>query len=184
MSSAMVTPATRRLTGLFGLASILLAFTLDQATKLVALAALGRGDVQSVLPFFDLRLSFNPGISFSMLAQTFAGRPVVLAGTTLAIVGLLAILLIRSKTRWEAIAFGLIIGGALGNALDRLRIGAVVDFLDLHLWGYHWPAFNLADTGIVIGVAALILSSIRPHTRSGLFPKRGPPTDVVGRTRR
>lgn len=160
MTSAIVAPATHRLTGLFGLAAILVAFALDQATKLMALKALGRGDVQPVLPIFNLRLSFNQGISFSLFAETFADRPVVLAGITLVIVALLALLLVRSATRLEAVAFGLIIGGALGNALDRVRLGAVVDFLDFHLWGYHWPAFNLADTVIFVGVALLVLGSL------------------------
>lgn len=156
MSSAMDTLAPHRLTRQFGLAAILIAFVLDQATKLMALAALERGSVQFVLPFFDLRLSFNQGVSFSMFAETFAGRPLLLAGITLVIVALFGFLLIRSTTQWEAAAFGLIIGGALGNALDRIRIGAVVDFLDFHVSGWHWPAFNLADTAIAVGVMLLL----------------------------
>lgn len=156
MSSAIDNAALRRLTGLYGLAAIIVAFVLDQTTKLMALAALERGDAQSVLPFFDLRLSFNQGISFSMFAETFADRPLLLVGITLVIVALFTFLLIRSTARREAIAFGLIIGGALGNALDRLRIGAVVDFLDFHVWAYHWPAFNLADAAIVLGVMLLL----------------------------
>ncbi len=160
MTGIIVTSATRRLTALFGLAAILVAFTLDQATKPMALAELGRGDVQSVLPFFDLRLSFNQGVSFSMFAQVFAGRPFALAGITLAIIALLTFLLIRSSTRWEAVALGAMIGGALGNVCDRLRIGAVVDFLDFHIWDLHWPAFNLADSAIVVGVAILVLVAL------------------------
>jgi signal peptidase II len=156
MSSATDNAAPRRERGLYGWAAITVAFVFDQATKLIALATLERGNAQSVLPFFDLRLSFNQGISFSMFAETFAGRPLLLTGTTLVIVALFAVLLIRSTARWEAIAFGLIIGGALGNALDRLRLGAVVDFLDFHVWNYHWPAFNLADTAIVVGVMVLL----------------------------
>ncbi|MEZ5900050.1 MAG: signal peptidase II [Hyphomicrobiaceae bacterium] len=156
MSSAMDTLAPPRLTRLFGLAAILIAFVLDQATKLMALAALERGSVQFVLPFFDLRLSFNQGVSFSMFAETFADRPLLLAGITLVIVALFGFLLIRSTTRWEAAAFGLIIGGALGNSLDRIRVGAVVDFLDFHVWDYHWPAFNLADAAIAVGVIVLL----------------------------
>jgi signal peptidase II len=165
MSSVTSLSAPSRLTGLFGLAAILVAFTFDQATKLIALATLERGDAQSVLPFFNLRLSFNQGISFSMFAETFAGRPLLLAGITLVIVALFAFLLIRSTVRWEAVAFGLIIGGALGNALDRLRLGAVVDFLDFHVWDYHWPAFNLADAAIVVGVMVLLaIASLGKHT--------------------
>ncbi|MGE0055398.1 MAG: signal peptidase II [Hyphomicrobium sp.] len=165
MSSAMDTLAPPRLPRLFGLAAILIAFVLDQATKLMALAALERGSVQFVLPFFDLRLSFNQGVSFSMFAETFAGRPLLLSGITLVIVALFGFLLIRSTTRWEAAAFGLIIGGALGNALDRIRVGAVVDFLDFHVWDYHWPAFNLADTAIAVGVILLLaITYMGKHT--------------------
>lgn len=164
MSSAIPTPAPRRLTALFGLAAIIVAFVLDQATKLMALATLERAEARSVLAFFDLRLSFNQGVSFSMFAETFAGRPGLLAAITLAIIALFAFLLIRSTARWEAIAFGLIIGGALGNALDRLRLGAVVDFLDFHVGDYRWPAFNLADSAIVVGVMVLIaITSLGKH---------------------
>lgn len=156
------------LTSPFGLAAILVAFAIDQITKQLALGALTRGDAQPVMPFFDLRLSFNEGVSFGMFAQVFAGRPLALAGITLAIVVLLAVLLIRSTTHWEAVALGAIIGGALGNVIDRMRLGAVVDFLDFHLWAYHWPAFNLADTAIVIGVVILILANFAgPHTPAG-----------------
>lgn len=152
----------------FGLTAVLVAFVLDQITKQLALAALSRGDYLNVMPFFNLRLSFNQGVSFGMFADVFSGRPLALAAITLAVVMLLALLLVRSTTRWEAVALGTIIGGALGNIVDRLLIGAVIDFLDFHLWGYHWPAFNLADTAIAIGVAILILTSMAgPHTPAG-----------------
>lgn len=151
--------ATRRAKRLSGVAAILVAFALDQVTKLSALAALGRGDVYAVLPVFNLRLSFNQGISFSLFTETFTERPVMLAGITLGVTALLGILLVRSTTRLEAVALGLIIGGALGNVLDRLRIGAVVDFLDFHVWGFHWPAFNLADSAIVIGAVSLVATT-------------------------
>lgn len=151
--------ATRRAKRLSGVAAILVAFALDQATKLFALAALGLGDVYAVLPVFNLRLSFNQGISFSLFTETFTERPVMLAGITLGVTALLGILLVRSTTRLEAVALGLIIGGALGNVLDRLRIGAVVDFLDFHVWAFHWPAFNLADSAIVIGAVALVATT-------------------------
>lgn len=155
MRSLNVSLAGRRWAGLAGIGAALIA---DQATKLMALAALEPGSVQFILPFFNLRLSFNPGISFSLFAQTFVDRPWLLAAITLFMAGLLTILLIRSASRTEAAALGLIIGGALGNAADRFRLGAVVDFLDLHIGAYHWPAFNLADTAIAVG-AMLLLSS-------------------------
>lgn len=157
MNGSNVAPSmTRRTMRLSGLAAILVAVVIDQVSKLWALAALERGDVYALLPVFNLRLSFNHGISFSLFAETFADRPIMLAGIALSMTALLGVLLFRSATRFEAVALGLIIGGALGNVLDRLRIGAVVDFLDVHAWGYHWPAFNLADSAIVIGVMALV----------------------------
>lgn len=160
MNGPTLTPlATHRATRLSGLAALLGAFALDQATKLSVLAALGRGDVYAVLPVFNLRLSFNQGISFSLFTETFTDRPAMLAGITLAMTALLGVLLVRSATRLEAVAIGLIVGGALGNVLDRLRIGAVVDFLDFHVWGFHWPAFNLADSTIVIGATALVATT-------------------------
>ncbi len=161
MNSPMVSPlATRRAPQLSGLVAILGAFALDQATKVLALAALGRGDVYAVVPFFNLRLSFNQGISFSLFTETFTDRPLMLAGIGLALTALLGVLLMRSTTRIEAMALGLMIGGALGNVLDRLRIGGVVDFLDFHVWGFHWPAFNLADSAIVIGATALVATNL------------------------
>jgi signal peptidase II len=145
---------------LSGLAATLGAFALDQATKLLALAELRPGDVYAVLPNFNLSLSFNQGISFSLFAETFTDRPHMLAGITLAVTALLVILLMRSATRLEAMALGLIIGGALGNVVDRLRIGAVVDFLDIHAWDFHWPAFNLADSAIAIGAISLAATAL------------------------
>lgn len=169
---AVTSLAAHRAARLSGLAAVIVAFALDQATKLsalAALAALGGGDTYAVLPVFNLRLSFNQGISFSLFSETFTDRPLALAGITFAMSALLGVLLVRSTTRLEAVSLGLIIGGALGNVLDRLRIGAVVDFLDFHVWGFHWPAFNLADSAIVLGAVALAATAFicnRPEATS------------------
>ena len=161
MNGPKLTPlATHHAARLSGLAAILGAFALDQATKRLALAEFRPGDVYAVLPNFNLRLSFNQGISFSLFTETFTDRPLMLAGITLAVTALLSLLLIRSATRLEAMALGLIIGGALGNIVDRLRIGAVVDFLDIHAWDFHWPAFNLADSAIAIGAISLAATAL------------------------
>ncbi|SDD95359.1 lipoprotein signal peptidase [Belnapia rosea] len=74
----------------------------------------------------------------------------------------------RAQSRTQAVALGLIIGGALGNLVDRLRHGAVTDFLDFHAQGYHWPAFNLADSGIVLGAALLLAAELRASTSRAL----------------
>lgn len=146
----------------WGLAFAALAFAVDQATKAAALAAapaLARG--VEVLPFFDLVLVHNRGVTFGLLASDHpAGRwlLILLAG---AISAVLLVWLTRAQGRTQAVALGLIIGGALGNVADRLRHGAVTDFLDFHAQGYHWPAFNLADSGIVLGVVLLLMVELR-----------------------
>ncbi|MBU8547224.1 signal peptidase II [Roseomonas frigidaquae] len=142
----------------------LAAGAVDQATKAWALGALWPpySEGITVLPVLNLRLGFNTGVTFGMFADSAAGAAWVLVLVTLAITGVLLRWLWRRTSRVEALALGLIIGGALGNAVDRLRIGAVVDFLDAHYAGWHWPTFNMADVAIVCGVALLILAGLRP----------------------
>lgn len=134
------------------------AFMLDQSTKTLAMAS---GEALTpgieVLPFFNLVLLRNTGVTFGMFAGQSLGQwPVILFSG--AVVAVLSVWLGRASDARLAAALGAIIGGALGNILDRFRFGGVTDFLDFHLAGYHWPAFNFADTAIVIGVAALILT--------------------------
>lgn len=142
---------------LIGLAAAAFAFALDQTVKQIVLGALAPSVPLPVTPFFTLHLSFNAGVSFGMFADWFTGRPLSLAAITLAIALLLSVWLWRTTMRLQALALGAIIGGAAGNIADRLRIGAVVDYLDLHAADYHWPAFNLADAAIATGVAILLL---------------------------
>ena len=130
----------------------------DQAAKF---GVLSRPDAAfaatPIAPFLDLALRWNRGISFSLFTQdTAAGRAVLLAFTLVAIV-LLAWWLASSRSPVSAAGLGAIIGGALGNAVDRAAYGAVVDYLDLHAFGQHFFVFNLADAAINIGVALLIL---------------------------
>jgi len=138
----------------------------DQAVKFAVLAcpeaALG---LNPIVPFLDLVLRWNSGISFSLFSQdTGAGRAVLLT-LTLAAIALLGWWLASSRSFLSACGLGAIIGGALGNALDRLTRGAVVDYLDLHALGRHFFVFNLADAAINVGVAILIIDlAFRPHT--------------------
>lgn len=121
-------------------------------------------DSGSVLPFFNLVLVYNPGVSFSMFAEHGAlneNMPLVLSGIAALIAVGFAIWLTKTPSKLAAIGSGLIIGGAVGNILDRLRFGAVIDFLDFHIGDLHWPAFNVADCGIVIGVALILVSQFR-----------------------
>jgi len=143
-----------------------LVFVLDQATKLLALSLLSATQPFPVIRgFFHLILVLNPGVAFGM----FAGLPPhwrwLVGLVSLGALGLLSVLAVRIVPRGEplaAVALGLIFGGAMGNLLDRARFGAVVDFIDLHWRGFHWPAFNLADSAITIGVAILALRLFGP----------------------
>ena len=105
----------------------------------------------------NLVLGFNTGVSFGLFGQAPAW---LLMAFTLAIVAGLLVWIHRSDSRLTASALGLVVGGALGNLLDRLRQGAVADFLDFYIGSYHWPAFNLADVAIVCGVGLLLVESV------------------------
>ncbi|OEJ67560.1 signal peptidase II [Magnetovibrio blakemorei] len=111
-------------------------------------------------PFFNLVLAWNEGISFGMFGDAGVYGPRILIGLTLLIALGLSVWMMRVETRWSAASLGLIIGGAIGNVIDRFRFGAVTDFLDVHVLGYHWPAFNVADSAIVIGAGALMWESL------------------------
>jgi signal peptidase II len=130
----------------------------DQAAKRVVLARPEMAlDATPITPFLDLVLRWNRGISFSLFAQnTVAGRAVLLA-LTLAAIALLGWWLASSRSLLSACGIGAIIGGALGNALDRLTYGAVIDYLDLHAFGWRFFVFNLADAAINVGVGLLII---------------------------
>lgn len=131
----------------------------DQIVKAAVLAHFDGSAVDSrpLMPFLDLTLRLNRGISFSMFAGDSAAGEAALLAVTLAATVLLAWWLIRTRSALPAVGLGLIIGGALGNAIDRLQHGAVIDYLDLHAFGRHFFVFNVADAAINIGVALLIL---------------------------
>ena len=130
----------------------------DQAAKLGVLARSETAlDPTPIAPFLDLVLRWNRGISFSLFAQETAAGRVVLLALTLAAIVLLGWWLASSRSALSACGLGAIIGGAIGNGLDRLTRGAVVDFLDLHAFGRHFFVFNLADAAINVGVVLLIL---------------------------
>jgi signal peptidase II len=134
---------------------------LDQAMKWLALRRLGPGVSVNVIDgFFSLTLVMNPGLAFGMLGTVPRGwRWVValLSIVALAVLASLATRLLPEGGRVAAVAIGMIFGGAAGNLIDRARFGAVVDFLDFYWRGWHWPAFNVADSAISAGVALLAL---------------------------
>jgi len=148
-----------------GIVAAVIALVLDQATKLWLLFVfeLGRRGAVKVTPFFDLVLAWNTGISYGWFQQDGPVGAAILLGFKVVAVIALAIWMARSKTRLATVGLGLIIGGAIGNAIDRAAYGAVVDFALFHIqWGektLNWYVFNIADAAIVVGVAALLYDS-------------------------
>jgi signal peptidase II len=121
----------------------------------------------SVTPFFNLVVAWNRGVSFGLFGSDSPYGGWILSLIALVIVGFLTHWLYRIQKNYQAIAIGMIIGGALGNVADRVMYGAVYDFLDVHVAGYHWPAFNVADSGITIGAVILVLDSLFAKSDNG-----------------
>ena len=128
---------------------------LDQITKLFILDFLRDGSIL-VNNNFNLVLVYNTGISFSLFQMNSYSGQLILASLGGLIVIFLFIWLLKLKNVFHSLALGLIIGGALGNIFDRIIRGGVIDFIDLHILDYHWPAFNFADSAIVVGALGII----------------------------
>jgi len=144
------------------LAIATLVLLLDQLSKWSALSNLKLGIPEEVLPFMNWLLLFNPGAAFSFLAQSSGWQRWFF--TILGLAASLYILWLLRKNQSDKMlswALSLILGGALGNVLDRIMYGAVVDFIDLHYGNWHWPAFNIADSAISIGSALIVFSELR-----------------------
>lgn len=135
---------------------------LDQLTKYLVMRNIPRFTFVRVIPgFFDLTNVRNPGAAFGILANAGAGwRTAFFVTVSLAALGVIATLLRRSSDRLSLAAFSLIGGGAVGNLVDRVRFGEVVDFIDWHVRGWHWPTFNIADSAITIGVCLLAVEML------------------------
>jgi signal peptidase II len=144
---------------------------LDLATKAWISAAFRYGEVREVLPFFNLVLVHNSGAAFSFLADAGGWQRWFFAAVSVVIsVVIVAMLRRGDQSRLASIALALVLGGALGNLWDRLTLGHVVDFVQLHAAGYYWPAFNVADSAICVGVAALLWDGFRPTPRAAPAP--------------
>jgi signal peptidase II len=141
----------------FSLAVMVLAA--DQAAKSYIDATTSLGWSHAVTPFFNLVHVLNPGAAFSFLAGAGGWQRWFFLAIAVAISFWLIWMIRAPRPRAESLAFSLILGGALGNAFDRAVRGQVIDYLDLHLGGWHWPAFNVADIGITVGAASLVLTS-------------------------
>jgi len=150
----------------FGLLIALAALALDHLSKWWLMGLLkAPGDRIEVLPVFNLVMVWNPGVSFGLFQSGSPWAPWILVGVAVIIVGFLLNWLRNAETRIIALSLGLIIGGAIGNVIDRILWGAVADFFDAHIGDLHWPAFNIADSAIVIGAVIMLFD--------GLFLSRG-----------
>lgn len=142
-----------------GLAAVIL--VLDQITKAAILATMpGPGSVIEVTGFFNLVLTYNTGVSFGLLQNDSPWGPYLLSGLALAVVAALLVWVKRQPVGLLPYGIGLVVGGAIGNVIDRMHQPGVVDFLDFHLAGWHWPAFNVADSAIVCGAALIVVDGL------------------------
>lgn len=143
----------------FGLLTAALVILLDQATKILAQTWLAPYQPMPLGRLFSLTLSYNRGAAFSFLSTQSGWQRWFFIAAAVGVCGFLLHWLaeLPVRERWLAGALGLIIGGALGNVIDRLFYGHVIDFIDVHYGPWHWPAFNVADSAITLGVVALLL---------------------------
>ena len=144
---------------------------LDQVTKWAVLESFVYGERREITGFFNLVLVYNKGAAFSMFASADGWQTPLLILFAIVAAGIVSYLIVRNREK-RVLCLGLafILGGALGNLIDRLRFGHVVDFLDFHAMGWHWPAFNVADSGITVGALLLILDGFVHHEKRASAP--------------
>ncbi len=142
-----------------GMVIAIVVILLDQFTKLWAEAALSYAQPVPVFPGFNLTLLYNKGAAFSFLGDAGGWQRWFFLALALGVSGWLVLWLrkLGEQERWMGLSLSLLIGGALGNAIDRVYLGHVVDFIDLYCCGYHWPAFNIADSAISVGAVLLFI---------------------------
>ena len=139
---------------------------LDLATKEWVSSVFRYGETREVLPFFNLVLAYNKGAAFSFLANEGGWQRYLFSGIAVAAAIFIIYLLKRhAGQRLFCWALALVLGGAIGNLIDRIAYGHVIDFLDVHVAGWHWPAFNIADSAICIGAAMFIIDELRRVNR-------------------
>ncbi|MDT8441639.1 MAG: signal peptidase II [Desulfuromonadales bacterium] len=145
----------------------LIILPLDQATKLYVDARFLLHESVSVIPgLFQLTYVRNKGAAFGILADSAVRIPFFITITVLALAGILWYLRQLHDRQWLTVfALSLVFAGALGNLIDRIRLGEVIDFLDVYWGRYHWPAFNVADSAITVGVTLLIVDMLREEYR-------------------
>ena len=135
----------------------------DQSTKLAAVKLLDPMSSLELVPALDLVLAYNTGAAFSILSTAGGWQRWLFVGLALVISAFIIHWLraLPRRPRWTPLALSLVLGGAVGNVIDRIRIGAVVDFIDFHVGAWHWPAFNVADSAICVGATLLVLGAFR-----------------------
>ncbi len=149
----------RTANGWYGLAAIVI--VLDQLSKWVVLNQIQFGETIYVAPFWNWVLTFNPGAAFSFLADQPGWQRWFFSVLALGVSGWIALELRRHpEQKLMALALTLVMGGALGNVIDRIRFGAVVDFIQWHTAGYYWPAFNVADSAISLGAVLMVWATL------------------------
>ena len=147
-----------------GLAAAISVVVLDQLGKAAVRGHFAGGAAagpENLTSFFNIVLIHNRGMSFGLFNGGGGLNALLFSLVAAAIVVVLIYWLSRVESPLLAVAIGLIIGGAIGNVIDRIRFGAVVDFLDFHAGFWHWPAFNVADSAICVGVAVMLLDGLR-----------------------
>jgi lipoprotein signal peptidase len=158
---------TRNRLTLLGLVAGLVVLAADQASKYWVLHGIDLPEIGQIvlLPVLNLTFVRNRGVTFGLLNGYGTWSYLVLAAVALAVVAALGVWLRRAESALVAGSLGAIAGGAIGNVIDRLRFGSVVDFIDAHIGAWHWYVFNVADAAIVCGVAALVLENLLPLPR-------------------
>lgn len=148
-----------------------LVVVLDQISKQVVLATIRHGETIYVAPFWNWVLTFNRGAAFSFLASEDGWQRWLFTVLALGVSGWIVFMLRQNAgQRQLSLALALIMGGALGNVIDRIRFGAVVDFVQWHAAGFYWPAFNVADSAICVGAALMVWDQFRHKKTTGAPP--------------
>jgi signal peptidase II len=145
-----------------------LVLVFDQISKYIANTSMSLYQTIEVVPYFNFTLAYNYGAAFSFLADAGGWQRWFFTGLAaiFSVVIFVWITRLKSSAKLEAISLSLILGGAIGNLVDRLIFGYVIDFLDVYYQSYHWPAFNIADSAICIGAVLLILDSFKKKDES------------------
>ncbi len=141
----------------------LLVIVLDQVTKLVADGSLTLHQPVTIMPMFNFTLMYNQGAAFSFLSDAGGWQRwfFILLSTAISVILVIWLRRLKQYQKLQTVAIALILGGAIGNLIDRSLYGYVVDFIDVYYQHHHWPAFNIADSAIVIGAGLLILDTFK-----------------------